>query len=352
MTDMATARDTTRRLLALACVATSGALLASGCTRTEPTPAPVSVAVPADKHLLALAHTSVGVVLITPKTTVTVAAEGATPSATGSPAAVDRAQGGSVDLDGSAWLVQADGQIVSPAGDAHPASAASAALEGDSSTSAGPQQRRPDAWGTAVVDGQTALVPTVGATGSTYWHAEDSVVHRVTVSGATDLAGTTDRTAPTVGALPTGSSAPATAVRLERVQAIVPMRPDEQVLLMNAPTAADEATSSRLQGAVVEGSSIRRLALPDLCAGQYAVRASRVSDHEIVVSAPTPTARGGGCSTTSQTWVKVDVTTGASTPLGSGLGLATLDGERLVTATRADPMSSTVSIAWAAPPSS
>jgi D-serine deaminase-like pyridoxal phosphate-dependent protein len=120
---------------------------------------------------------------------------------------------------------------------------------------------------------------------------------------------------------------------------------------MNAPTEQEDATRSRLQAAVVTDGQISSLALPALCAGQFEVRAARVSDHDVVVSAPA-VDKDGACSSAVWSWVRVDVGAGSATSLGSGGGLATLDGGTLIAATRANPDSDTVRVSWQQPTSS
>lgn len=163
------------------------------------------------------------------------------------------------------------------------------------------------------------------------------------------MAGTEDESsAPLVSSLRAGQSAASTEVRLEKVQSIVSLGPGSFLLFINATTEEKDATSSRLQAAWVDAGRITAVKLPDLCAGQYAVRGVRTSDTLVSLSAPAPD--GDSCNRTLNEWVKVDLRLNLQSRLGVGAGLAYLDGSTLVTATRPSVDSSTVVVGRQTPP--
>jgi len=243
--------------------------------------------------------------------------------------------GASVDHAGTLWLSSEQfGVPVRTDGQEHSQAAAMRALG-----SMAPDGRHVtvDPSTVAVVDSDSVLVGTFNPKNHSFWRADDVIVYRVAGGVSTAVAGRIGPAdASPVADLDPGTDAAATSVSLGLVQAIASLGPSSFLILMTAPTGADDASDARLQAAVVENGSIRRLDLPDLCAGDKQVTAIPEDDSRVVVNAP-KVDEDGGCRGPDTVWLEFDAKNGTSTPLGSGPGYAYLDGDRLVTATRTTP---------------
>lgn len=327
-------------------------LTAAACTTATPS-GPVVVSLPKFNNLLFFGPGSSGPTVIAPPGIVSVAGPGQNPTSTSTPptstGSTTNPVGGSIDLQGKAWWILGDGSPATSSGQ-HPAAARIQGLIDGAQVAGQTLNLQADPWGVAVVDADTVLVAANTNAGTTSSHAQDSVVFRVSSSVAAVVAGKPgDGSDAPISVLRPGSSASPTGVSLELVQAVVPLAADSFVLLMNEPTSAENASDSKLQAAWVHAGTITRVAIPDLCAGQYRVRGVRTNDDELVVSAPTPTTGGRCQSAAPSTWLSVNVSSGTTSVLGSGDGLAFRDGSQLVTA--ASPVSSgEVTVTWRALP--
>jgi hypothetical protein len=353
----------TRRRRGFDCLATTFLTLAalSACTQPDTgttIPGPSSV-VP-----LYFAASADGAFLVASSGAFTVAEPGAKAQAaecctrsnlTGPSASSRNLFSGSVALDGTPWVVLGDGRVIDLKGREHVTASAVRQLEryvdltipardGKPATTRS-VSRHVQKSAVSVVDSTAVLAPTETNPGSTSWHSNDSVVYRVSASGApVAVAGRPGfGTVRPVSGLVAGERVAATEVDLERVLALVALDQSSFVLVMIAPTTRPDAIKARLQAAVVTNGQISRLELPDLCALEDNVVASRISDHEVILSA---LKGAGGCRTPAYAWIRLDTAKNTFTEVGSGAGFAGIAGDQLLTATLKPGESSPPTVRW------
>jgi hypothetical protein len=263
---------------------------------------------------------------------------------------------GSVALDGTPWVVLDDDSIIDLNGNEHVAASAVQRLEqsldltfpaadGKPATTRG-ISRHVQNRAVSVLDSNAVLAATYTGPGSTLWHANDSVVYRVSKSGTpVAVAGRPafGRARP-VADLKVGESVEATAVDLQRVQALVALDQSSFVLFMVAPPSAEHPGEPRLQAAVVTNGQISRLKLPDLCADEANVVDSRISNHDVLLTALKGT---GNCVRSAKhAWIRIDTTKDSFTEVGSGEGFAGIAGDQLLTATTKSDRGTSTTVTW------
>lgn len=262
---------------------------------------------------------------------------------------------GSVALDGTPWVLLNDGSAIDLKGREHVTAGAVRKLEesfdlrtpaaaGKPATTRG-VSRHVREGAVSVVDSNAVLAATYTNPGSTYWHANDSVVYRVSSSGTpVAVAGRPGfGTARPVSSLKAGEHVAATEVDLERVRALVSLDQGSFVLFMTVPFTVKGAARPRLQAAVVNNGQISRLKLPDLCSLDHRVSANRISDHEVLLSALKGSAE---CRTPGIDRLRIDTAKNNFTKVGTGDGLVAIAGDQLLTATTKEDPRSLTTIRW------